>query len=278
MNNEDDYNININYIDNNRLDSIDDDFQTSGKYLTFNTKTNGIGMVNPKVNITKKNTKISSNNDEDMDTENNVNNNENKSSNILEINIPISENNKSSRKSRNASLEDKYYSHNSIIDMEKYKVGTFDENGSNYNKKFNNSENKKIKSDDILHLKATEESINSNGKRHNKKLSPISKGKSKRKKLLFLEEKNKYKSNKKSLFEEEVKEDKKEDEKVYRRDKNGVPICKKNKRKVKISFERPFEIITPIESYKKYNILLGMPRDENFMNGKLGECQCCSLF
>ena len=51
-----------------------------------------------------------------------------------------------------------------------------------------------------------------------------------------------------------------------------------NKRKVKISFERPFEIITPIESYKKYNILLGMPRDENFMNGKLGECQCCSLF
>jgi hypothetical protein len=277
MNNENDFNIKINYIDNNSLDSLDDDFQTSGKYLTFNANTNGIGMINPKVNIDKKNTKISSNNDEDVETENNVNNNENKPSNILEINIPISENNKFSSKSRNENLEDRYYSHNSVVDMSKYKVGSFDDNSSNNNKKFNNSENKKLKDDEILHLKVTEESVNSNGMKKSKKLSPISKHKNKKKKLLFLEEKNKYKSPKKSLFEDERKEEKKEEEKVYRKDKNGVPICKKNKKKVKISFERPFEIITPIESYKKYNILLGMPKDENF-NEKLGECQCCSLF
>ena len=277
MNNENDFNIKINYIDNNSLDSLDDDFQTSGKYLTFNANTNRIGMINPKVNIDKKNTKISSNNDEDVETENNVNNNENKPSNILEINIPISENNKFSSKSRNENLEDRYYSHNSVVDMSKYKVGSFDDNSSNNNKKFNNSENKKLRDDEILHLKATEESVNSNGMKKSKQLSPISKHKNKKKKLLFLEEKNKYKSPKKSLFEDERKEEKKEEEKVYRKDKNGVPICKKNKKKVKISFERPFEIITPIESYKKYNILLGMPKDENF-NEKLGECQCCSLF
>ena len=255
MNNENDFNIKINYIDNNSLDSLDDDFQTSGKYLTFNSNTNRIGMINPKVNIDKKNTKISSNNDEDVETENN----------------------KFSSKSRNENLEDRYYSHNSVVDMSKYKVGSFDDNSSNNNKKFNNSENKKLKDDEILHLKATEESVNSNGMKKSKKLSPISKHKNKKKKLLFLEEKNKYKSPKKSLFEDERKEEKKEEEKVYRKDKNGVPICKKNKKKVKISFERLFEIITPIESYKKYNILLGMPKDENF-NEKLGECQCCSLF
>ena len=151
MNNENDFNIKINYIDNNSLDSLDDDFQTSGKYLTFNANTNRIGMINPKVNIDKKNTKISSNNDEDVETENNVNNNENKPSNILEINIPTSENNKFSSKSRNENLEDRYYSHNSVVDMSKYKVGSFDDNSSNNNKKFNNSENKKLKGDEILH-------------------------------------------------------------------------------------------------------------------------------
>ena len=274
MNNENDFNIKINYIDNNSLDSLDDDFQTSGKYLTFNANINRIGMINPKVNIDKKNTKISSNNDEDVETENNVNNNENKPSNILEINIPISENNKFSSKSRNDNLEDRYYSHNSVVDMSKYKVGSFDDNSSNNNKKFNNSENKKLKDDEILHLKATEESVNSNGMKKSKNLSPISKHKNKKKKLLFLEEKNKYKSYKTRFYSIKESEDKKEDDKIVRRDKNGVQICKKNKKKVKISFEIPFEIITPVESYKKYNVIVEIPNEDNYMK----ECKCCSLF
>ena len=280
MYNEYGFNNPINYIQNNSIDSIDDDFQPTGKYLTFNTKSNTIGMINLKVNIAKKNTKISSNIDEDVEIGNNINNNENQFSNILDINIHVPENSKSARKSGNDNddnFNDKYYSHNSVTNMTNFIPTSNEEDNSNNIKKFISSENKKFKNDDVLHLKAKEESIDSNGKKAKKKLKPVSKNKSKKKALMILEEKNKYKSTKKSIFETAEKEEKKEDEKIIRRDKNGVPICKKNKRKVKISFERPFEIITPIESYKKYNTLLGMPGEGNFMNDKLGECQCCFL-
>lgn len=264
MNNENNDNLHMNYIENKSIDSIDDDFQASGKYLTFNQNTNKIGIINPKVDITKKNTKMSSNLDEDGDiiwgggSENNyININENKLLNIIDINnIPNSDNNLSAKKSRNNDVEEKLNIPNNKL--------TSCEN-----------ENNGIKDEDILKLKETEESINSKRKKEKKKLNEISKKKKKKKKIILLEEKNKYNINiKKNIHETEIKEEK-EDKKIIRKDINGTPICKKNKKKVKISFERPFENVIPIESYKKYNVLVGIEK-ENFVGNS--ECQCCSLF
>ena len=83
--------VQLNYIDNNSIDSIDD-FQTSAKYITFNPVTNSLGIVNPKVNLVKKNTRISSNNDDENESENNLNEiSENKASNIIHIHPPEQE-------------------------------------------------------------------------------------------------------------------------------------------------------------------------------------------
>ena len=84
MNNKNDDYIQVNFLENNSIDSIDDDFQTSGKYLHFNSDTNRIETVNQKVNLAKKNTKNSSNNDEDGENEN-INNNHEKKLQIILI-------------------------------------------------------------------------------------------------------------------------------------------------------------------------------------------------
>ena len=90
MNNKNEDNIKVNFIENNSIDSIDDDFQTSGKYLEFNSDTNRIETVNPKVNLAKKNTKISSNNDEDGENENINNNHDKKIANYFDIQLSFS--------------------------------------------------------------------------------------------------------------------------------------------------------------------------------------------
>ena len=267
-----DFKFQVNYLDNNSQDSMDDDFQTSGKYLTFNPYTNRLGTENKIVNLAKKNTKMSSNIDEDNESDNmNNNNNENKSSNFLDIHIPFQDNNKIQNK--NNKNEEKVGSHITRLTVSSHNIVSFIEKNGNDIKK-NISENKNSKKENLLNLYAPESSINSLDKKNKKKLNPISPNKKKRKKkILVLEEKKKYKSKNRSVS---VMEEKEEDKKILRKDKNGIPICKKNRKKVKISFEKPFEIITPIESYKKYNIIDDLPKDDHFMNS--GECQCCLLF
>ena len=274
---ENEYNVYINNVNNNNNDSIDDnDIQISGKYLTFNSNTNHFGMFNTKVNIAKKNTKISSNIDEDLDFYNNNDINENKSDNNLDDNIPFQDS--SPKKSRNDNNEEKLNYLNSVISFSNNNVITACENyNNNVIKKMNLSENKNIKNEDALNILVTGRSLNSIDRQTNKKLKPITLNKNKKKKKnLLLEEKSKYKTSK-NMNNAEEKEEKKEEEKILRKDRNGVPICRKNRRKVKITFHIPFENVTPIESYKQYNVLLGMPKDENFMNDKFGECHCCSL-
>ena len=51
--NENDFDLRLNYVDN-YMDSEDDDFQTSRKYLTFNKNTNRLGEINSNVNLAKK--------------------------------------------------------------------------------------------------------------------------------------------------------------------------------------------------------------------------------
>ena len=277
--NENGFNIQLNSGDNNSIDSLDDDFQTSGKLLTFNKVTNRLGEVNSNVNIAKRNTKMSSNTEEDLETENINNINENKSKNNFDTNIPNQENENHRKKSRNENAENELNLRiiNSVINIPSHNIGIFDENNINYNKsnkKSELSEDKKINNEDVLNLKNKLESLEITDKCNNKKLQPISPTKNKKKKkLIVLEEKKKYNTNKKSYLKDEKEEIK--EEKHLRKDKNGVPICRKNRRKVKISFEKPFVIETPIESYKKYNVIIGIPREDNFINGKLCECQCC---
>ena len=281
--NENDFDLRLNYVDN-YMDSEDDDFQTSGKYLTFNKNTNRLGEINSNVNLAKKNTKMSSNIEEDGETENINNINENKNTNNLYINIPNQENSYPPKKSRNNNTEDKpnQPTSSSVICISNRNNASLEENNSNniiYSSRLPYlSEDKKIKNDDVLGLKNNKlNSLEIKDIYTNKKLEPISPIKNrKKKKIIVLEEKKKYKTSRKSPYIVEEKEEKKE-EKILRKDKNGVPICRKNRRKVKISFEKPFVIETPIESYKNYNVLLGMPKDDNYINSNLGECQCCSL-
>ena len=279
--NENGLNIQLNYADNNSIDSLDDDFQTSGKFLTFNKITNSLGEINSNVNLAKKNTKMSSNIEEDMEIENINNIKENKNTNNLDINLQNQESNNHHKNNKNDNAEDDLNLRiiNSVINVASRNIDTFEENNvnNNYsNKKSELFEDKKIKNDDVLSLKNKGGSLEINDKYNHKKLQPISQTKNKKKKkIIVLEEKMKYKNNKKTYILEEKEE--KKDEKNLRKDKNGVPICRKNRRKVKISFETPFVVETPIESYKKYNILLGIPREDNYMNSKLGECQCCNL-
>ena len=73
--------------------------------------------------------------------------------------------------------------------------------------------------------------------------------------------------------------------KVERRDAYGMPINKKNKRKVKVTFsdtvnnktgQKQLAEVIPIASFKKYNYIDGFPREEDIVGNK-STCQCCLI-
>ena len=122
-------------------------------------------------------------------------------------------------------------------------------------------------------------------------LSPIKKGIRKKNLLLDIMEKSKKKNGPKRgsviLQTHELKL-KDEDIKNERRDVYGVPINKRNKKKIKVTFsdtinsnvskngKNQLAEIIPIASYKKYNYIEGLPREENMVNSK-STCQCCII-
>ncbi len=70
-----------------------------------------------------------------------------------------------------------------------------------------------------------------------------------------------------------------------RRDAFGNAIKKKNKRKIKVSFVdqlhegQPLANVIDIESFKKYNFIIGMPKEDNIKNNNVNSnCQCCVMF
>ena len=78
-----------------------------------------------------------------------------------------------------------------------------------------------------------------------------------------------------------VVKQKKIDVKKIRYDYNGNIINKKNKRKVHITFldqikDQPINNIIEIESFKKYNIMIGLPK-EDFYYGNVPKCCCLIL-
>ena len=84
------------------------------------------------------------------------------------------------------------------------------------------------------------------------------------------------------------------EEKKERTDRNGTVINKKNKRKIKVTFidqinkinksnkndknDKNNKLVTviKIESFKQYNVIVGMPK-EDYYNNK-SECKCCLIY
>ena len=93
--------------------------------------------------------------------------------------------------------------------------------------------------------------------------------------LLLGKEKTKVQTKKISVYEK-IKE-KKEPEKCLRMDKNGTVINKRNKKKVKISFKTPFEDVEYIESFKSFNVVHGIPKNDVF-TPQQDHCQCCQIW
>ena len=99
----------------------------------------------------------------------------------------------------------------------------------------------------------------------------------------LIEKDKRYKKDINSLFLDPKKNNSKnENEKVKERtDIYGNIINKKNKRKVKVSFidkvtEQPLAKVIEIKSYKNFNYIEGMPKEEK--SGKVKTtCVCCSI-
>lgn len=94
----------------------------------------------------------------------------------------------------------------------------------------------------------------------------------------------KDKKNKKDLSHYTIKKEEEKEQsppKKERTDIFGNVICKKNKRKVKVSFvdivtTQPFVNVTEIESFKNYNYIYGNHKEEKIE--KLSNCQCCIIY
>ena len=266
-NQENNLKISLEIVNQDSSDSIDEDnFQASAKLLQLNQMGLSVEKVNStKKRIIKKNTRVSSNNEDDLD-EFTENFHENKIK-FLNLNIqtnPNSQNNKSTNYANIQHCSDKNLkttlknlnldTSNANINDNKYDICNNSENNNIYQK--SNSPDPKSK----VNLM---------------RVSSFSPNKKKRK--VFMEQKQKIRGKRGSIYALEPKEEIKEEEKIYRRDKYGTPICKKNKKKVKVTFEENFEIVTPIESFKKYNATIGIPKGEKYIN-RLENCQCCLLF
>ena len=264
---KDNLKISIDIINKDSDDSMNDnDFQTA-KYISLAGNLLSVEKIKSNNHnnhdYIKKNTKMSSGVEEIEDT---VNENDNNNS----INVHIQNTNNKNifnlDENNNISCDNLIIAHHN---KKKYlyesHLNINDNQTNNNNDKVNNSEN------GIFIKKAETNFYNASPN----KLSSFSPNKKRRK--LVLEEKTKNRGRYRSVYATEHKEEKKENEKKYRKDKNGTEICKKNKKKVKINFEEPFVNVIPIESFKSYNIMLGLPKVEKYYNSR-DDCKCCLVF
>ena len=228
-----------------------------------------------KKRILKKNTRVSSNVEEDLYEGQNENENENDNDNkFLHLNI---ENNQNILQSAEKQLN---YSDNNLksLKIPNLSSSNLNLNDFNFNDNKFNSENSNIPNKNTYN-NSTDYS-NTNTKNPNVNLMRVSSFSptKKKKKLVVLEEKQKSRGRRRSIYALDPKEEIIEEEnKILRKDFYGTPICKKNKKKVKVTFKKDFEIITPIESFKKYNVTIGIPKGEKYIN-RFDNCQCCLIF
>lgn len=135
--------------------------------------------------------------------------------------------------------------------------------------------------------------INSNDTNLNEKkknvilsLSPIKKGVRKRNMLVDIMEKSKRmnETKKSVVFMTQELKTNEDDIKHERKDAYGVPINKKNKKKIRVTFcdninknkKKEFAEIIQIASFKKYNYVEGLPKEEYKITDK-STCKCCLI-
>ena len=136
--------------------------------------------------------------------------------------------------------------------------------------------------------------INTTTKKTKFTLSPIKKGIKKKNLLFDIMEKSKKKNGQKRtsvIFQTHELKLKDEEIKNERKDVYGVPINKRNKKKIKVTFsdnvnsniskngkigKNQLAEVIPIASYKKYNYIEGLPKEEDMANNK-STCQCCII-
>lgn len=111
-----------------------------------------------------------------------------------------------------------------------------------------------------------------------KNLSNSNKRKKLRDFLKNVKTKNKPKTENLFLVKPNITEGKK----LYRTDRSGIEIMKKNKKKVHITFndifdDTPLVEVIEIESFKKYNYIKGLPKEDFFVPVN-SDCRCCNLF
>ena len=120
-------------------------------------------------------------------------------------------------------------------------------------------------------------------------LSPIKKGGRKKNMLVDIMEKSKKMNVPKKSVIYPIQELRiNSNNENQRKDGYGVPINKRNKKKIKVTFtdtlntvnskneKNQLAEIIPIESYKKYNYVEGIPREEDIATTK-STCQCCII-
>ena len=281
-NKKDNFKLTIEYMNEDSINSIDENIFHTARYISL--KDNGISVEKLKSNskITKKNTRVSSNVEEVEDSENE---NDNKSinlnihitDNLKNLNDNNNDNNNNYQNNNYNSSDNVVISHckNKYLYSNNLNMNDNDNNNNNNDNndkcdKINNSLNNIINKKEYLYkVDNTNEDKDNLYKRSS--FSPM-----KKRKKFVLEEKKKNRGAKKSLYAVEHKEQIKEDKKKCRKDKNGTEICRKNKKKVKIGFEEQFVNIIPIESFKRYNIVLGLPKEEKYYNGS-DDCRCCLI-
>ena len=270
--------LSIEYVSENSNNSVDDDdnFQTSAKLISLNQMGLSVEKIQTstkKKRILKKNTRVSSNVEEDLYEGVNENENENYNDNkFLHLNI---------ENSQNILNSDEKQFHYSDNNLKSYKFPNLNSSNPNFNE-LNINDNKFNSENSNIPIKNTYNNSTdySNTKNPNVNLMRVSSFSptKKKKKLVVLEEKTKARGRRRSIYAKDPKEEIIEEEKKsFRKDYYGTPICKKNKKKVKVTFKEDFEIITPIESFKKYNVTIGIPKGEKYIN-RFDDCQCCVIF
>ena len=113
--------------------------------------------------------------------------------------------------------------------------------------------------------------------------------------LLLSQENEKSKIIKKESFTPVINIETHKNEKTERIDRYGTVINKKNKRKIKVTFidqinnnnnnnnnnnKNKLVSVIKIESFKKYNIILGMPKEDYYLgnNKNISICKCCVIY
>jgi hypothetical protein len=271
--------LSIEYVSENSNNSVDDDdhFQTSAKIISLNQMGLSVEKIqtnSKKKRIIKKNTRVSSNVEEDLyeGLNENENENENYDNKFLHLNIENNQNNLQS-------YENQF--HLSDNNLKLLKLSNLSTSNPNFND-FNINDNKFNSENSNILMKNTNNNSTeyTNTKNPNVNLMRVSSFSptKKKKKLVVLEEKQKTRGRRRSIYAVDPKEEVIEEEKKsLRKDYYGTPICKKNKKKVKVTFKKDFEIVTPIESFKKYNVTIGIPKGEKYIN-RFDNCQCCAIF